>query len=498
MKSRQSNVPAIAAAKAGFSTASAYRIDADPRLPSQKKKPRGRRRPDPLAGVWDSEIVPMLVAAPGIRAIAIFEEVCRRHPELDSGVRRTLERRIARWRALNGPDRDVIFRQEHPPGRMGLSDFTAMGELGITIAGEPFDHRLYHFRLAFSGFEHAHVVLGGESFVALAEGLQNALWGLGGVPEQHRSDSLSAAFCNLDRVAQEDLTRRYEELCTHYGMTPSRNNRGIAHENGSIESSHGHLKKALGDELLLRGSCDFADLADYRGFVDEVVGRRNARNRKRIEIERTALKQLPERRTSDYEEARVLVTSSGGFMLRRVFYSVPSRLIGHRLHVHLYDDRLECFLGSTQLLTLRRCRPPQGSGKHGHVVDYHHVIHALRKKPMALLNLVYRDQLFPRRAYARAFDVLLSKQSEKQACRTMVGLLALAHDRACEVELAHAIDADLDTGALPDLDRLRDRFKPDRALIPDVAVALVLLSAYDELAAVRAPNTALVLDGGAI
>ena len=79
----------------------------------------------------------------------------------------------------------------------------------------------------------------------------------------------------------------------------------------------------------------------------------------------------------------MLVTSSGGFILRRVFYSVPSRLIGHRLNVHLYDDRLECFLGSTQLLTLRRGRPPQGSGKHGHVVDYHHVIHALHRKPMA-------------------------------------------------------------------------------------------------------------------
>jgi transposase InsO family protein len=112
--------------------------------------------------------------------------------------------------------------------------------------------------------------------VALAEGLQNALWGLGGVPQQHRSDSLSAAFCNLDRDAQEDLTRRYEELCAHYGMMPSRNNRGVAHENGSIESSHGHLKSALGDELLLRGSRDFEDLTAYRRFIDEVVGRRNA------------------------------------------------------------------------------------------------------------------------------------------------------------------------------------------------------------------------------
>jgi hypothetical protein len=293
MKSRQTNVPAIAAAKAGFSTATAYRIEADPRLPSQKKKPRERRRPDPLASVWDSEIVPMLQSAPGIRPVAVFEEICRRHPEIVTGVRRTLERRIAQWRAISGPNRDVMFRQEHPPGRMGLSDFTAM-ESGITIAGEPFDHRLYHFRLAFSGFAHAHVVLGGESFVALAEGLQNALWALGGVPEHHRSDSLSAAFCNLDHRTQEDLTRRYEELCAHYGMTPSRNNRGLAHENGSIESPHGHLKKWVEDELLLRGSRDFENLAAYRRFIDEVVGRRNARNRKRIEIERTMLRPLPE------------------------------------------------------------------------------------------------------------------------------------------------------------------------------------------------------------
>ena len=151
MNSRQSNVPAIAAAKAGFPTATAYRIEGDPRLPSQKNKPRGRRRPDPLAGLWDSDIVLMLQAAPGIRAVAVFEEVCRRDPGISPAIRRTLERRIAKWRALYGPSRDVIFRQEHPPGRMGLSDFTDMGALGITIAGEPFDHRLYHAKWEWVG-----------------------------------------------------------------------------------------------------------------------------------------------------------------------------------------------------------------------------------------------------------------------------------------------------------------------------------------------------------
>jgi hypothetical protein len=222
---------------------------------------------------------------------------------------------------------------------------------------------------------------------------------------------------------------------------------------------------------------------DYRRFIDELVGRRNARQAKRLELERPALQSLPECRTTDYEETIVTVTSSSGFTLRKVFYSVPSRLIGHRLRVRLYDDRLECRLGSTLLLTLRRGRP-QAHGKHGHVVDYRHVIHALRRKPMALMNLVYREQLFPRRAYRRAFDALLAQLSERQACRTMVGLLALAHERACEAELAQLIDADLDAGRLPDLAALRQRFVPDTASIPHVTVELASLHIYDELGTV--------------
>jgi transposase InsO family protein len=289
MSFRHAETPSIAAAKAGFSIATAYRIEQDPRLPSQKKAPRGRRRRDPLSAVWDSEVVPLLKSVPGLRPVAIFDEIRRRHPEIGAGVRRTLERRIRAWRALNGAEQDVIFRQVHPPGRLGLSDFTDMGDHGVGIAGLPLDHRLYHFRLAFSGWEHAHVVLGGESFVALAEGLQNALWALGRAPLQHRSDSLSAAFCNLDDDTRQDQTRRYEALCAHYRMEPTRNNRGVAHENGSIESPHGHLKQAIEDALLLRGSRDFSDLQAYRRFVDEVVGRRNARNRKRLDLERSAL-----------------------------------------------------------------------------------------------------------------------------------------------------------------------------------------------------------------
>src|SRR5271154_6870304 len=220
MSVRHTATPVIAAAKAGFSTATAYRMEQDPRLRSHKQAPRSRRRQDPLASVWDSEIVPLLKSSPGLRPVAIFDEVRRRHPEIGTGIRRTLERRIRTWRALHGVEQEVIFRQEHPPGRLGLSDFTGMADRGVSIAGVPLDHRLYHFRLAFSGWEYAAVVLGGESFVALAEGLQNALWALGRAPLQHRSDSLSAAFRNLDDDTRQDQTRRYEALCAHYRMEP--------------------------------------------------------------------------------------------------------------------------------------------------------------------------------------------------------------------------------------------------------------------------------------
>ena len=480
MKFRKIDGPLVAAAKASISATTAYRLEQDRLLPSHKEKTRTRRRPDPLAAFFDAEVVPMLKAAPELRVIAIFEEMKRRHVDLPEGTRRTLERRIRSWRALHGADQEVIFRQTHEPGRMGLSDFTDMAGLSVTIAGGRLDHRLYHFRLAYSGFEHAHVILGGESFVALAEGLQNALWAAGGAPREHRSDSLSAAFRNLAKDAREDLTRRYDALCADYGMQPTRNNRGVAHENGAIESPHGHLKNAVRDALLLRGTDDFAGLVAYRRFIDEIVSRQNARHTKRIEAERPALQALPGQRSPDYEETIVVVTSSGGFLLKKVFYTVPSRLIGHRLRVRLYDDRLDLFVGGTPLMTLARGRSSV-AGKHGHVVDYRHVIHALRRKPMALLNLVYRDRLFPRDAYRLTFDRLLEKTGEKPACQLMVELLALAHDRGCEAELATILDTDLAADRLPDRAVLRERFAPDPAALPGSTVLLAPLADYEAL-----------------
>jgi hypothetical protein len=482
MNHRRTHAQEAAAAKVGISTRSGRRIERDPTLPSQRRHAHDwRTRPDPFADVWDSEIAPLLNSLPGLQAVTILRELQRRHAgRFPDSQLRTLQRHIRLWRARYGAERDVIFRQDHPPGALGLSDFTAADELAIVVAGQPFPHRLYHFALAHSQWEYARVVEGGESFTALAEGLQNALWLLGGAPAEHRTDSLSAAYRNLDQAAQDDLTGRYEQVCAHYGMRASRNNRGQSHENGAIESPHRHLKQALDQALMLRGTRAFDSRADYQRFVEETIARRNAARERVFAADRVALRPLPERRTTDFTEATVLVTSSSMFTLKNVYYTVPSRLIGHRLRVHLYDDRLECFLASAFLFTLPRGRVPSGKNR-SHVVDYRHVLSSLRRKPGALRTLAWRDALFPLPAFRQAWEVLTAAGSLERACRAMVTLLDLAA-RHGEAPVAHALEAQIAAGGRPDPEALLRDLAPAAAdALPVVEIVMPAAPLYDAL-----------------
>lgn len=388
------------------------------------------------------------------------------------------------------------FPQNHPPAQRGLSDFTDARDLTVTIDGQPFDHRLYHFRLACSGWEHGEVVLGGESFTALAEGLQNALWRLGGVPDEHRTDSLSAAFRNLTRDQKEDLTRRYEDLCRHYGMTPTRNNPGEAHENGTVEAAHGHLKRRIDQALKRRGSRDFDTIVDYRLFVAALIDRHNKRRHTQVAVEAALLKPLPERRSTDFIESTAPVTRNGTIAVDKVNYSVPSRLVGQRLKVHLYDDRLLAYLGPTLVFEADRVRP---TGKQrAHVVNYRHVIDTLRRKPQAFRNYVFRDHLFPHDAYRRAWHAIDAALPPREACRTMVGLLDLAANHACEGTLADHLTTILDAGEMPDLTAIRAIFAPEEgdkaaSVIDTVTVRAPNLADYDQLLGMfgaGVPNTA--------
>jgi hypothetical protein len=481
MKFRPTHTQAAAAAKAGFSERTGRTLDNDPRPTSQRKRQRTwRTRADPLVSVW-TRAEQVLTATPGLMAVTLHEMLQDEFGEtaVPDGVRRTLERRVSRWRALHGPDKEVFFPQVHEPGRQALSDFTDAGELAITIAGEPLSHRLFHFRLAYSGWEHGAIVLGGESFTALAQGLQDALWRLGGAPHDHRTDSLSAAFRNLDADARHDATRRYAALCAHYAMTASRNNRGEAHENGAIESANRHLKRRLDQALRRRVSRDFPTLEEYRRFLAKVIDRHNARQAQRLAEERPHLRPLPPSRTADFTELTVPVTRNSTVSIDKVLYTVPARLIGQRLRAHLYDDRIELYLGTTQVDTRERLRT-RGNAR-VHAVNYRHVIGNLRRKPQALRGLAYRDALFPRPAYARTWTALDRTLPPKAACKAMVALLDLAAYGGCETALAARLDSILDTGDIPDIAALTAEFRPALQTIVDVTILPPDITAYDRL-----------------
>jgi len=300
----------------------------------------------------------------------------------------------------------------------------------------------------------------------------------GGVPEEHRTDSLSAAFNNL--AEQEELTRRYEELCKHYAMRASRNNRGESHENGAIESRQGSLKRALEQALLLRGSREFADRSSYEQFVAETVRRLNARCARAWEIERARLKPLPARRTVDFEEIDARVSKFGTFSAKSALYSVPSRLAGHRLKVRLYGAYLEAWLGGVKVF---ECERLYGSTQNRHPkrIDWRHMLPSLKRKPGAFARWVLREAMFPRSEYAQAWQRIRERLEERAACRLMVDLLDLANQANVVAELAGVLAQLHERGELPDIETLRERFAPRTAEMPSVQVVLPTAAVYDEL-----------------
>lgn len=469
-----------AAAKAGISERTGRRIEQEGGVGSRKPR-HWRTRQDPFEAVW-GEVAERLAAEPSLDALTLLEWLQERYPEAyPDPLLRTLQRRVKAWRAQHGPDKEVMFPQSHQPGQRALSDFTQLKDVVITIGGVVLVHLLYHFRLAFSGWCHARVVLGGESFTALAEGLTDSLERLGGVPAEHRTDSLSAAYRNLDREAQEDVTERYQALCRHYGIEPSRNNRGRGHENGAIESPHGHLKRRIRQRLALRGSSDFDSFEAYQAFIDSVTAGINKRNAKRIRAEREHLTPLPFRPGVNYTEVIVRVTTSSTFSLRRVLYSVPARLINERLRIHLYDDRLIVHHGAVELMTLKRLRPgPDGARVRN--IDYRHVIGWLARKPRALAGLAFRDELLPDANWRSIYQQLRAELPLDEACKRVVGALKLAADQDQSRSIGTWWWAALAAGDNPTLIELQDRFgaKPHPLRNPPVATQH-LLASYDGL-----------------
>jgi len=385
-KMKEGKTQETAAAMAGMSVRSARRWQTG-LLPSQTKAPRAwRTRRDPFGDIWTSEIVPMLKAGEhdGLQAKTILEVLIEKHPDTFSSKHlRTLQRRVRDWRALNGPDKEVVFPQDHPPGREGAFDFTHGDELEVTIGGEVFAHLLLVFRLSFSRWLWAELAFS-ETYEALLSGLQGALWGLGGVPKVVRHDNLSAATHELRKSGGWALTSRFSDVLDHYDLGSTRIKPGHPQENGGVERANGLLKAAIDQALLVRGSRDFDQVDDYRAFVDRVIAGLNRDIAEAFAVEQAHLRPLPPAPLPSHTTHHPKVRRWSTIRVTGRQYSVPSRLIGHTVEVHQHADRLDVFYRDKLVETMPRVR--------GDVhIDYRHIIWSLVRKPGAFARYKFRE-----------------------------------------------------------------------------------------------------------
>jgi hypothetical protein len=389
-------------------------------LPSERSSPRTyRTRQDPFADVW-AEVESRLEREPKLRAVTLFDWLQDQYPgRFSESQRRTLERRVRRWRGVYGPGKSVMFPQVHHAGDLSASDFTYMNALHVTIAGQPYDHMLYHFVLTFSNWESVSICHS-ESFEALSRGLQEALWKVGGVPRRHRSDSLSAAVNNLSE--DREFRGRYTDLMNHYQIEPQRTNAHQAHENGDVESSHGHLKTVIDQALLLRGSRDFADREAYQQFLTQLIDKRNAARADKLGLEEACLAELPLGKLQHQQWCKYIrVASSCTIQVKRNTYSVPSRLIGHKVDVMIDADEIEVWFAGNLVQ-----RMPRLSGKDKHAINYRHVIDSLVRKPGAFEHYKYHEDLFPTSHFRMAYDELCLAHTPRVAAREYLKILQLA------------------------------------------------------------------------
>jgi hypothetical protein len=473
---RKGKALATAAAGAGMDEKTARKYRELGMLPSEwRAEHTWRTRPDPFADVWD-EVSSRLEVNSGLQAKTLFDDLQRRYPgEFADGQLRTLQRKIKSWRATDGPAREVFFPQEHHPGVLCASDFCFMTSLGITIQRQAFPHLLYHFVLTYSNWETGTVCYS-ESFESLSQGLQNALFELGGVPQRHRTDRMSAAVQKPE--SPDEFTRRYEALLSDYALVPERTQAGRAHENGDVEQSHYRIKEAVDQSLMLRGSKDFVSREDYLAFLRRVFEQRNAGRSSRLAEELRVLRPLPPRRLESFTRLDVRVGPSSTIRVKHNTYSVASRLIGEMVQVRLHPEHLEVWYGQRLVERLPRLR-----GENRHRIHYRHVIDWLVRKPGAFEGYRYRDDLFPTSRFRMAYDAL-RETNLHQADREYLKILHLA---ARETEtgvddalrLLFASDDPIAASAVEGIVRSGQTVPPPTEL----AIPAVDLSEYDSLLA---------------
>lgn len=429
----------ISASKSGMDEKTARKYLREGKLPSELQKAHSwKTRKDAFEKEWE-EIEKELGINPGYEAKTLFEDLQRKNPgKYSDGQLRTFQRKVKQWRALYGPGKEIFFTQKHQPGQMSQSDFTHMGKLGITIERERFEHLIYHFVLPYSNWESGTICFS-ESYESLSCGLQNALWELGGVPRKHQTDSLSAAVRKPNN--QEEFTDRYSALLRHYKIVGQKTNPSKPHENGSIEQRHNRFKKALEQSLLLRGSRDFQSRKEYNDFLKKLFEQLNRGRKTRFLEEVKQLGLLPKAPLEAVKTMKVKVGKSSTIRVNHNVYSVMSRLIGEEVNVRLYMEKLEIWYAQKKVDEIPRLK-----GVEKNRIDYRHVIGWLVRKPGALTNYIYREEMFPSHIFRMAFDLIERKHPTKANKEYLQILYLAARENQTKVEwiIAYLLEKEID------------------------------------------------------
>lgn len=378
------------------------------KLPSELRAIRDwRTRADPFEKDWPA-ITKALAEAPGLEAKTIFEQLDETHPgRYVDGQLRTLQRKVARWRHANGPEQALVLTQMHRPGEAAQLDFTRTNELGVVVDGTALIAMLCVVVLPYSNWMSATVCTS-ESMASLRHGIQRALFALTRVPLFLQTDNSTAATHRgpAGMAKTEGGSRRfntdYLSLLRHYGIEPRTTAIGAKEQNGDVEAGNGACKRMLLQALLRRGNRDFADVAEWQRFVDENVNKRNARRGPRVAEELSVMRTLSVTKLPEYVEEKIRVTERGTIRVRQCAYSVPSRLVGERLTVRIYEHRIEVYYAGIRELACERVR--NGCAR----IDYRHIIWSLVRKPAAFARYVYRNELFPSLIFRRAYDSIHS------------------------------------------------------------------------------------------
>ena len=302
-------------------------------------------------------------------------------------------------------------------------------------------------------------------------------------------DNSSAATHQLHRDGSErGFNPDFLALVEHFGLEVRTINVACPNENGDVESLHGHLKRRIAQHLLLRGSADFASEAAYDAFLAEVFTSANGARTEKVAEELKVLRALPATLLPEYEEWEVRVSNRSFVRVKNVSYSVPARLIGHRVRVHVTEKEVRVYAAGEAVCTL-----PRAFGQQPAVIDFRHVIQQLVRKPGAFAGYRYRQALFPNAAWCQVYDLWAEQLGSPRADKQYLHLLKLAADHT-QSAVETALEPLLRSGASFGLEQVRQRLPLPEGATVELAVPVVDLSVYDQLLEREKPSVQEVTD----